>query len=245
MWIKGLKTRYSAILEILRLFVGRGCGPTVHLCHLVSSSQFSGLPTISLVGLFETLTPPASVTLHPSLHGRGSGAISEMAAIAAIAAAKQPRTILEFGTCHGFSSWHMRANAPNAKIFTVDLPQDSGIAGSWDDNLQTNMGRPFLPRDSNTRLIETDSRSWSPDLPARVDLCFIDAGHSYENVRNDTEKSFQVMNTDGIILWHDSTQTWDGYGVNRYLRDLRQNGRDVRLLKLGPFDYCALALLLC
>ena len=37
----------------------------------------------------------------------------------------------------------------------------------------------------------------------RFDLIFIDGGHTYSIVKNDTEKSFKMINKNGIILWHD------------------------------------------
>ena len=41
-------------------------------------------------------------------------------------------------------------------------------------------------------LVEVDSRTWEPDTPG-VDFCFIDAGHTYECVKNDTEKALKVI----------------------------------------------------
>ena len=37
----------------------------------------------------------------------------------------------------------------------------------------------------------------------KMDLIFIDGGHTYSVVKNDTEKAFKMLNSDGIILWHD------------------------------------------
>ena len=36
-----------------------------------------------------------------------------------------------------------------------------------------------------------------------MDLIFIDGGHTYSVVKNDSEKSFEMLNSNGIILWHD------------------------------------------
>ena len=36
-----------------------------------------------------------------------------------------------------------------------------------------------------------------------MDLIFIDGGHTYSIVKNDTEKAFNMLNSKGIILWHD------------------------------------------
>ena len=41
------------------------------------------------------------------------------------------------------------------------------------------------------------------NLRNKVDLVFIDAGHTYSVVKNDTEKSFDMLKSNGIIIWHD------------------------------------------
>ncbi|MGA2498957.1 MAG: class I SAM-dependent methyltransferase [Tepidisphaeraceae bacterium] len=165
-----------------------------------------------------------------------------MAALSAIVASRQPSCLLEFGAHRGFSTWHLFANAgPEAKILTIDLPPGISVGGSTDVGLQGPNERPFLPRDARVQLIEIDSRRWVPSTPAPVDLCFIDAGHSYECVKNDTEKALQVMTPGGIVVWHDAAWRRDGYGVNRYLRELAASGRPVRHLVIGPFDYSGLA----
>ena len=43
----------------------------------------------------------------------------------------------------------------------------------------------------------------SKNLKKKMDLIFIDGGHTYSVVKNDTEKAFKMLNTEGIILWHD------------------------------------------
>ena len=37
----------------------------------------------------------------------------------------------------------------------------------------------------------------------KFDLIFIDGGHTYSIVKNDSEKAFKMINSQGIILWHD------------------------------------------
>jgi predicted O-methyltransferase YrrM len=231
--------------SLSKAMITRGAGKTLHLIELLLSSDSTALPSISLKDVLnlvggETAT---SVKMHSSLRGNGSGSIAEMAAIATITAAKRPSRILEFGTFDGASTWHLFENAPdNCTLTTLDLPGGAQSEGSTDLGLQGAAGaRPFLPRDPRVRLVEIDSRQWIPDT-SDVDLCFIDGGHSYECVRNDTEKALQVMREDGVILWHDAAWKHDGYGVYRYLNELRSKGHNIHILHLGPFDYCGLAL---
>jgi predicted O-methyltransferase YrrM len=166
-----------------------------------------------------------------------------MTILASLVALTQPHRLLEFGTCDGASTWHLWANAPSdAQITTLDLPAGTKVAGSSDYNCQGITQRPLLPNSPRVRLIEIDSRDWKPDLQA-VDFCFIDAGHSYECVKNDSQKALSVMRPGGLVLWHDAVWRKDDYAVNDYLKELRATKRDVVLLGAGPYDYCALAAL--
>lgn len=258
MKLKSAFGRATSYLRLSRVLAARNAHPTLHLAELLASVRLSRLPTVELRSVLAELRGGAEpnpngnerVALHPLLTGGGSGSVGEMAALASITAAKRPKVVLEFGTYIGCSTWHLWANAaPDAQILTLDLPSHTKVEGSTDAGLQGVTSRPFLPDDPRVRLLEIDSREWAPAFPsvdgrdAGVDLCFIDAGHSYECVRNDTEKALSLMNRGGVILWHDATWRRDDYAVNTYLHDLRRQGRDVRLLDLGPFEYCALAVL--
>jgi len=148
-------------------------------------------------------------------------------ALSAVTAALKPKSILEFGTHDGFSGWHLWANS-EAEILTIDLPRQA---------------RPFLPRGPRIRVLELDTRRWEPAPGEQFDLCFIDAGHDYECAKNDSEKALRCLRPGGTILWHDATWRRYGFAVNRYLRELRLAGKDVRLLTTGFYDYCALAIL--
>jgi len=209
---------------MLRLLCSRGTWPTAHLCELAASVHFSSLPGLSLTEVTKGTCSPA---LHPALIGPGSGSIAEVVALSAVTAALKPKSILEFGTHDGFSAWHLWANS-EAEILTIDLHRQA---------------RPFLPRDSRIRLLELDSRQWEPAPHDQFDLCFVDAGHDYECVRNDSENALRCLRPGGTILWHDATWRRYGFAVNRYLHELRLLGKDVRLLKTGFYDYCGLAIL--
>lgn len=220
-----------------------------HLCELLVSVELSGLSRVTLAEVLDRLEKqagaarPDRVVVHPLLRGGGSGAAAEIAALAAITAAKRPRRLLEFGTYDGGATWHMWANSDeSAQITTLDLPPNTKVEGSSDVGFQGIMHRAFLPQDSRVRLIETDSRVWHPDVSG-IDLCFIDAGHSYECVKSDTEKALPLMSPGGVIIWHDSTWRRDNYGVNRYLHEKRREGLGIRQLVISDFDFCCMAIL--
>lgn len=240
--------RGRALLTWPRLIAGRGTQRTLHLCHLLASVHFAGIPPIPVAEFRRQIARKGvaqdRVILHPDLNGMGSGSTAEMAALASLVAALQPKRMLEFGTCDGCSTWHLWANGPaDAVITTIDLPAGASVEGSSDPGLQGVTKRPFLPDDPRIRLLEMDSRRVDTAQIGPVDFCFVDAGHTYECVRNDSEKALEVLQPGGLLVWHDASWLEDGYGVNRYLKELRAAGRDVRLLDAGPYDYCALAVL--
>jgi predicted O-methyltransferase YrrM len=249
--LKRLGSQFASAFDRLRWWLGmstlatsRHASAMRHLCDLLSSVERSALPRLTLGDLLRRYATPHQVKVHPLLRGGGSGSAAEIAALAAITAAKRPGRILEFGTYDGCSTWHLWANSDeSAQITTLDLPPNTKVEGSSDGGYQGVTHRPFLPLDPRVRLIETDTRHWKPDIAA-VDLCFIDAGHSYQCVKNDTEIALRLMSPGGIIVWHDATWRRDGYGVNRYLLEKRREGLDVRQLVISDFDFCSLAVLL-
>jgi predicted O-methyltransferase YrrM len=240
--------RVRALSEVVGLSLSRGAGPSLMVIDYLTSVHQAGLKKVTLRDFLQELvtdggTWPAQVVIHPQLTGVGSGTTADMTALASLVATCRPRQVLEFGTCEGAATWHLWANAAaDARITTLDLPAGTHVKGSTDLNLQGRRSRPLLPSDPRVRLIEQDTRSWVPDV-RDVDFCFIDAGHSYECVKNDTEKALTVMAPGGLVVWHDASWSRDGYAVNRYLKELRSGGRDVVLLHTGHLDICLLACL--
>jgi hypothetical protein len=222
--LNSISERFHFALAMSRLLFSRGAWPTAHVCELLASAHFSGLPGVNLT---EVTRGECSPALHPALIGSGSGSMAEVVALSAVTAALRPQSILEFGTHDGFSGWHLWANS-QAQILTLDLPRAA---------------RPFLPKDPRVRCLEVDTRQWEPAPGERFDLCFIDAGHDESCVRNDSEKAFRCLRPGGTILWHDAVWRRYDFAVNRYLHELRASGKDVRLLRTGFYDYCALAIL--
>ena len=222
--VRAISERSRFALAMLRLLVSKETWPTRYLCELVASARLSSLPWISLSDLTRCVGSPK---LHPELVACGSCSVAELAALSVVTAALNPKSVLEFGTCDGFSAWHLWANS-GAKVLTIDLPRPV---------------RPFLPQDSRIRLLEADSRKWEPPSDEKFDLCFIDAGHDYECVRNDSEKALRCLRPGGVILWHDATWRREGFGVNQYLRELRHSGKPVCLLHVSLYDHCSLAIL--
>ncbi len=135
------------------------------------------------------------------------------------------QTILEVGTFKGGTTWHLYQNAPHdATIYTIDLPDDEGPGGVTDLRLAANKRRPFLPSSDRVRQILIDSKKWDSRLESKVQFAFIDADHSYEGIRNDTEKTLPLLDSYACICWHDALEKDFGYGTMPYLLELRKKG---------------------
>lgn len=154
--------------------------------------------------------------------------------ISALVSASAPAAIFEFGTFSGFSTAHLAVNAPQGcRVYTIDLPENTALPESslsphqaYDDLLTVKLkdgGRNTLPgRETGpgriTRLygdtMDYDFSAWY----GRIDLCFIDACHSYKYVKSDSENAFRMLKEGGIIVWHDFDI--NHYDVFRYLNGL-------------------------
>ena len=53
------------------------------------------------------------------------------------------------------------------------------------------------------------------------DLIYVDAAHTYDGIKNDTEFSMKCLADNGLIIWDDYNSHWSG--VNNYLNYLSNN----------------------
>jgi hypothetical protein len=159
--------RSRALRETVHLSCLHGCGETLQLLSYLTSVHDARLPRVTVADFQER--PAGSTLRNESSSIRGSPALvrgrSLMVTLASLVAVCQPRQVFEFGTCEGASTWHLWANAPpDASITTLDLPPNTSVAGSTDLDLQGLRSRAMLPNDPRVRLIEQDSRTWTPDV---------------------------------------------------------------------------------
>ena len=61
---------------------------------------------------------------------------------------------------------------------------------------------------------------------------FIDGSHTYEYVKNDTEKCLRIAGDGATLVWHDCDRTHPG--VVRYLCELKDAGHDVVRIRRTP-----------
>lgn len=119
----------------------------------------------------------------------------------------KPKTLLEIGTHYGHTTKIIIDKFPNLKITTVDpgdkIIQDKRSHFQLGEYLsQEEIGKMFLGS-HNIKLIKEDFHDIH--FKEKFDFIFIDGNHTYDHVIKDTQKSLDLLNHKGIIVWHD----WD------------------------------------
>jgi predicted O-methyltransferase YrrM len=173
----------------------------------------------------------------------GSMTITEISSLCHLIAARRPRKVLEIGSFRGLTTLNIAMNAPGAEIHTLDLPPDVDPASTKfntnDVNIITSRtgyyyeGRPEAAR-IHQHYGDTATFDFE-EIGKGVDVCLIDAAHSYEYVRNDTVRSLPLVADNGLMLWHDYGRNdflaapEDAWGVTRFLHEIA--GVGVKILQ--------------
>tara|TARA_B100000787_G_scaffold150053_1_gene122344 strand:- start:1038 stop:1823 length:786 start_codon:yes stop_codon:yes gene_type:complete len=131
---------------------------------------------------------------------------------------KVSKNIFEFGTCSGKTTFLMGLNSPkDAKIITLTLnsEQTNDLIKKTNDTqiplrniYKESIYEKFLFSNTNVenkiQVMFKNSMNFEIEkYRNKFDLIFIDGGHTYSVVKNDSEKSFEMLKSKGIILWHD------------------------------------------
>jgi predicted O-methyltransferase YrrM len=149
-----------------------------------------------------------------------------------VTAFTRPRRILEIGTASGQGTALMAAQAPDATIDTLDLGNDTPSLGEqrgqppWQD-LST-IGEAYREAgvaDRVTQHFGDSARFDYAPLHGQIDLAFIDGGHTYEYVTEDSANVLRCMRPGGVIVWDDCD--YRSPGVSRALVELRGHGHQV------------------
>lgn len=129
--------------------------------------------------------------LHSPNSHDGSVTTYELLVLNKLVQRQDPRLIVEFGTFDGRTALNFAANAPRAKIVTIDFaPQPHLFDGK--------------PAAANIECRLGDSRNFDiAPYRGKADFIFIDGGHDAPVVISDTLKAFEMVAPQGVIVWHD------------------------------------------
>jgi predicted O-methyltransferase YrrM len=120
--------------------------------------------------------------------------------VIAIARYLQCRNVFEFGTYLGRTAYHLTYATEGAVVTTLNLlpEQDTRVAPYLGTYFHGTDREPFIKQ------ILCDSRDFdTTPYRKKMDFIFVDGDHSYEIVKNDTAKAFDMLSPGGVIIWHD------------------------------------------
>jgi predicted O-methyltransferase YrrM len=151
------------------------------------------------------------------------------AVLAAICRTVEARTFFEIGTNRGRTAWTVARNNPDVHVYTIDLADPGSVSEAQlaltdsdrDFFMQTNdRGEAYLGTAEEVRITTLVGDSATFDFSpytGRMDVVFIDGSHSYDYVRNDTERALAMLAEGGVIAWDDYPAI---PGVYRYLNEI-------------------------
>lgn len=144
----------------------------------------------------------------------------ELTVLCQLARKFQPKKMFEFGTFDGRSSVNLLLNAPEAHLYTLDLPPDVRTLPE-EAKVGERLQRPEFEGRYTQLFGDTRYFDYSA-YRGQMDLIFIDAGHVYELVKNDTARALEVVKPGGVIVWHDFGQI---PGVTQAVEELYASGK--------------------
>jgi predicted O-methyltransferase YrrM len=119
-----------------------------------------------------------------------------------------PKTILEIGTSDGMGTLLLFSNAPEAKIYTVNILPEEIVAGKGGKYTtiapeKEDIGIAFKEKNiENIVQIYANTAIWEPNI-GTIDVAFIDGCHDKEFVYNDTLKIIKHLKPGSFLIWHD------------------------------------------
>ncbi|MCS6859891.1 MAG: class I SAM-dependent methyltransferase [Abditibacteriales bacterium] len=224
----------AGVLELYRN--SRGNQPQLVVESMPYETQFL-LPKRSLVDIFPGIESIVVNITVSQVYEQDEWMmpLKEMLTLAAICRYVQPRTVFEIGTYRGASTLLIAMNTPDdTEIFTLDLDPSERIA--YKENViadafpQFTVGEAYQNTSFAFKVHQLLGNSLNFDYGPYIgamDFVFVDGDHSYEFVKSDTEKAFQLIHPGGVILWDD--YLWDRRhpecaGVTRCLNEIKDSG---------------------
>jgi hypothetical protein len=148
--------------------------------------------------------------------------LTDLLTLAAVCVHTRPRRIFEIGTYTGSSTLLMAMHcSADTEIFTLDLEPSTRPQGSAFD---VGLHYRDTPYAAQIRQLFGNSRSFDfRPFRGTMDLIYIDAEHTYEAVKADSEIALQLVAPSGMIIWDD--YRWldchsECAGVTRCLNEL-------------------------
>jgi len=198
----------------------------------ILSKQLRSIPVVSLDRI---MGKPNDLHLRIGKYEDGMLPVEDLIILIYLLAREQPASVLEIGTYMGHTTRAIAENCTESIVHTLDLPPDFDAKRDPVDIPKDDfhliekrkVGREFagLPCSKRIRQHFGDSATWDFLNADGATFFFIDGAHTYEYIKNDTIKCFELCNERGNFLWHDVDDRHPG--VVRFLAELRHSGKDI------------------
>ncbi len=151
------------------------------------------LPVVNVRLLFEDFDEhPVTLTVLPT--GAWSSPIGDVVALMKIALCMKPRRVLEIGRYRGYTTRLLAEHTPaDTKIVAFDRESRHGEA------YRDTPAAAKIER----RVGVVSPEAFASEPRESFDLIFLDADHSYEAVKHDTEVLLPLLAPTGMCVWHD------------------------------------------
>jgi predicted O-methyltransferase YrrM len=178
-----------------------------------SSCDILRLPRVHFRDLLPEAGDPVNiqVALFPKPHA--SISIMELCSLLVLMKKAHAGSVFEFGTYKGVSVTQFALNlSSESLIWTLDLPDEASdtmfvITDPHEAEIAQQEGKGSLvPVELKPRVTFLKQDSAALDVSpyaGRMDFVFVDGAHSYDYVKNDSEKGWQMLRKGGVIAWHD------------------------------------------
>ena len=184
------------------------------------------IPSVPIANLDPVFVPgDLGPTLATEVHlvgggdlGHIVGATSDVEAWILAVLSKRARTMFEFGTATGRTTYLWAVNSPaDATIITLtlapaertryqDAPGDADTdrRAALDESRFTRFYYTGTPVEHKIRQFFGDSKAFdeTPWVGA-CDLVFVDGSHARSYVESDSRKALRLVRPGGLVLWHD------------------------------------------
>ena len=197
---KALANLANAIISENVHLLGRMIDSPVAMKNYVAKKHElpDGLPTIDILDLF----PNFQETVDPFAYLEGGSTTLDLAILKAFARNHPNCSYMEIGTWRGESLANVSSVAK--RCVSVDLSERELSDFGYSDDMLKNCDF-FSKNLPNVERIRHNSQTYDFSAYKKsFDLIFIDGDHSYEGVKIDTEKVFELIRDDSsVIVWHD------------------------------------------
>ena len=146
--------------------------------------------------------------------------IKEYEAVAMLTQLQQPKKVFEIGTFEGVTAWVLALNAPRAQVYTLNLPPGNKPStryqlGKLNERYVKDKGKLAFDDTKEakriTQVFGDSARFDFGPFKSHIDFFFVDGAHTYAYTKNDSQKAFETVSKDGLILWHDYNPSyWKG-----------------------------------